>query len=221
MNIGLFGGTFNPLHNGHIETIQYVAGNFALNKVFFIPCAIPPHKGQQNLAPANDRLDIINMGLKQIPSSYDFLSSDIELKRKGPSFTIDTVKEFKARNKKSNTFLILGSDAFFDIHTWKDFKAIFNQICVIIMLRKTKVEPGELIEKLKYYIKNNISTKYKLSTEKDTFIHAERKNIFYAHVPQINISSTMIRKLIKQGDSISHMTPALAAKQIHDKGLYL
>ena len=222
MNIGLFGGTFNPLHNGHIETIKYVADTFALEQVFFIPCAIPPHKDQQNLASAEDRFDMVKQSLKKTPGPYSFYASDIELKRKGTSFTIDTIKEFeKLGEKKNNFFLILGSDAFFDIQTWKSFKEIFNKICVIIMLRKQETREKKPIEKIKLYIKDNISNKYILNSKNDKFIHSTKKDIFIAHVPKISISSTMIRKLIKQGGSIKNLTPPAVAKQIHDKGLYL
>ena len=77
MNIGLFGGTFNPLHNGHIEIIKYVTEKFALDKVFFIPCATPPHKGQQNLAPAKDRFDMVDKSLKAFSNLNKFSASDI------------------------------------------------------------------------------------------------------------------------------------------------
>ncbi|MCK5542854.1 MAG: nicotinate (nicotinamide) nucleotide adenylyltransferase [Desulfobacterales bacterium] len=222
MNIGLFGGTFNPLHNGHIEIIKYVTEKFALDKVFFIPCATPPHKGQQNLAPAKDRFDMVDKSLKAFSNLNKFSASDIELKRKGPSFTIDTIKEINKKSGGNNQcFLIIGSDAFSYIQTWKSFKEIFNEICVIIMLRKQETGQKELIGKIKSYIKDNISSKYQLNTTKDTFSHREKKDIFIAHVPKINISSTMIRKLIKQGDSIKNLAPSVVAKQIHDKGLYL
>ena len=222
MNTGLFGGTFNPLHNGHIETIKYVADKFALDKVFFIPCAIPPHKGEQNLAPAKDRFDMVNLSLEATSDLYKFYASDIELKRKGTSFTIDTIKGFKEKPGRVNKFfLIIGSDAFFDIGTWKNFKELFNEICVIIMLRKQMTKPEKLINKIESYIKKTISNNYKLNSQRDTFTHTEKKDIFTAQVPKINISSTMIRKLIKQGDSIKDLTPSPVGKIIINKGLYL
>lgn len=222
MNIGLFGGTFNPLHNGHIETIKYVTDKFALDKVFFIPCATPPHKGKQNLAPAKDRFDMVAQSLKAFSNLNKFLASDIELKREGPSFTIDTIKEIVRTSEENNQcFLIIGSDAFFEIDTWKNFKEIFNEICVILMLRKQVTEQKKLIEKIKVYIKDNISNRYKLNSTKDTFNHREKKDIFIAHVPKIDISSTMIRKLVRQGNTIENLTTTVVAKKIHEKGLYL
>ena len=222
MNTGLFGGTFNPLHNGHIETIKYVADKFALNQVFFIPCAIPPHKVQKNLVSAEERFNMVDQTLKSLSGPYNFYTSDIELKRKGLSFTIDTIKEFKKDVKKQNNFfLILGSDAFFDIQTWKNFKEIFNEICVIIMLRKQNKGQEKLIEKIETCIIENLSKKYQLNSTENKFIHAKKKDIHIANVPEIEISSTMIRKRIKQGKSIDNLTPSMVANQIYEKGLYL
>ncbi len=188
MNIGLFGGTFNPLHNGHIETIKYVADKFALKQVFFIPCAIPPHKVQKNLVSAKERFNMVDQSLKNLSGPYNFYASDIELKRRGLSFTIDTIKEFKKNLKNQNDFfLILGSDAFFDIQTWKNFKEIFNEICVIIMLRKQNKGQGKLTEKVESCILDNLSKRYQLNSAKNKFIHTTKKDIHIANVPEIAI----------------------------------
>ncbi len=222
MNIGLFGGTFNPLHNGHIETIKYVADKFALEKVIFIPCAIPPHKTMTNLASAEDRFKMVSKALNNIPKPYKFSVSDIELQRKGPSFTIDTIREFKKIYTKSTKFFfIIGSDAFLDIQTWKNFKEIFNELCVIIMLRNQTMETKNLMEKIRSCIKTNISSDYKFNNKNNSFLHNNKKEVYIADVPNIAVSSTIIRKYIKQGVSIEQITPHEVAKQIYEKGLYL
>ncbi|MBT6338982.1 MAG: nicotinate-nicotinamide nucleotide adenylyltransferase, partial [Desulfobacula sp.] len=84
MKAGLFGGTFNPFHNGHIEIIQYVKDRYGLNKIFLIPSATPPHKPDINLAPANDRFEMVSQSLQD---HENFFVSDKELIREGPSFT--------------------------------------------------------------------------------------------------------------------------------------
>ncbi len=222
MKTGLFGGTFNPLHNGHIKTIKYVTEKFVLDKVFFIPCATPPHKGRENLAPAKERFDMVRLGLDNAFAGDRYCASDIELKRSGPSFTIDTIKEFKKRAGPGDKFfLILGSDAFFDIETWKNFQGIFHEICVIIMLREQLTRRSILIDKISCHIEKKISDNYTFDNGGEAFIHGRKKSIFIAQVPEINISSTMIRKRIKQGSSINNLTPAPVAEHIHDKGLYL
>jgi nicotinate-nucleotide adenylyltransferase len=135
---GLFGGTFNPLHNGHIGIIEYVKQAFHLQKIFLFPSATPPHKSIRDLAPARDRMEMVRIWAK---GQEGFYASDIELKRKGPSFTIDTINDFKnTAVKKSHDHglhfsLLMGSDAFFDIITWKNQALIFQAIPIIVMLR--------------------------------------------------------------------------------------
>jgi len=133
MNAGLFGGTFNPFHNGHIGIIEHVQKKYGLNKIFFIPSATPPHKPHLNLAPAKERFAMVRQSLKD---HEGFVLSDKELIRKGPSFTIDTINEFKKEyGRNIKFFLLIGSDAFLDITTWKHKDKIFEAIQIIIMLR--------------------------------------------------------------------------------------
>ena len=88
MRIGLFGGTFNPIHMGHVQVAQKVHRSFSLDKMLFIPSALPPHKEPGDIVDVKDRLEMIHQALKPYPG---FEISDVELKRPGPSYTIDTV----------------------------------------------------------------------------------------------------------------------------------
>src|SRR3989339_2108653 len=133
MKIGLFGGTFNPFHNGHIRIIEHVKDAFRLEKLFLIPSATPPHKPNTDLAPANDRFDMVRQGIQ---GREGFIVSDKELIRKGPSFSIDTIEDFKTDlGKEADLFLLMGSDAFFDIPTWRQKDRIFDSVKIIVMLR--------------------------------------------------------------------------------------
>ena len=126
MDAGLFGGTFNPLHDGHLGIIQFVKDHCGLDKIFLYPSAVPPHKSQTDLAPALDRMKMVADAAASRPGFY---ASDIELHRRGPSFTIDTIHEFqKAWSKEIRFHLLMGSDAFFDITTWKQNDKIFKTL---------------------------------------------------------------------------------------------
>ncbi|MCG8635449.1 MAG: nicotinate-nicotinamide nucleotide adenylyltransferase, partial [Desulfobacterales bacterium] len=141
MDAGLFGGTFNPLHNGHIGIIQYVKTECCLDKIFLYPSATPPHKPTDNLAPARDRLKMVKDCVRRLKG---FSASDIELKRTGPSFTIDTIEAFqRVHGPGINFHLLMGSDAFFDITTWKENEKIFRRVPIIVMLRgkRTGIRP--------------------------------------------------------------------------------
>ncbi|RLC33168.1 MAG: nicotinate (nicotinamide) nucleotide adenylyltransferase [Deltaproteobacteria bacterium] len=214
MKIGIFGGTFNPFHNGHIEIVQYVKDRYDLKKIFFIPSATPPHKSNINLAPAKDRFEMVKQSLQGFEN---FFVSDKELIRKGPSFTIDTINEFK-KEYGPNTFfyLLMGSDVFLDITTWKHKDQIFEAIQIIIMLRGHWKNYNAIVS----FIDVNISKGYIFNEQEQMFSHEKKQNILICRVPIINISSTMIRDRIKNNQSIKNLVPADIEKIIRTKELY-
>ena len=119
MRFGLFGGTYNPVHIGHLRAALEVKEGFSLDEVFLIPAALPPHKMPGEVADADDRLHMLSLALEDAPG---LTISDVELKRSGPSYTIDTVQHFK-RNAPDQfqIYLIMGMDAFLEIDTWKSY----------------------------------------------------------------------------------------------------
>ncbi|MBU1344108.1 MAG: nicotinate-nucleotide adenylyltransferase [Proteobacteria bacterium] len=214
MNIGLFGGTFNPFHNGHLGIIEHVKKTCELEKIFLIPSATPPHKPDINLAPANDRFDMVK---KSLSGLEDFMVSDKELIRKGPSFTIDTINEFKKEyGQKTRFFLLMGSDAFLDITTWERKNQIFEAVRIIIMLRGH----WESYHPIVSFIDENISKGYIFNEKNNTFSHRTKQKILVCKVPKIEISSTMIRERVKNNQSIKGLVPEIVEKMIKTKELY-
>ena len=213
MDAGLFGGTFNPLHNGHIGVIRHVKDACRLDKIFLYPSASPPHKSPVNLATARNRMEMVSTAVADMPG---FEASDIELKREGPSFTIDTLAAFEATHGSDVNFhLLMGSDAFFDIPTWKDQEKIFKRVPIIVMIR------GERTGLAPYasFIDERIAKGYKLEQD-NTFVHGDLKPIRICNVPKIDISSTQIRNRIKRGLSISGLVPEHVETLIRTKDLY-
>ncbi|MGB2929891.1 MAG: nicotinate-nucleotide adenylyltransferase [Desulfobacterales bacterium] len=220
-HIGLFGGTFNPIHLGHIQVIQEVKKGFGLDKIFIIPSALPPHKEPDGLVDAGDRVEMIRLSFSNHP---DFAVSDVELKRSGPSYTIDTVRNFKSiLPEDTELFLILGLDAFLEIATWKSYKDLFLLIPFIVMSRGTEGEDGTVFGRktVEDYLKSKISEGYKLSASQSSYVHEEKKPVFVFNVTPIDISSTKIRKLIKNGSTIKTLVPEIVEAFIKSKGLYL
>jgi nicotinate-nucleotide adenylyltransferase len=214
MDAGLFGGTFNPLHNGHIGIVKYVQKRFNLQKIYLIPSALPPHKPGINLASAKDRFDMVNESLKNEDGLF---VSDIEIKREGPSFTIDTIKEFKVNyGFKTNFCLLMGSDAFLDITTWEKKNQIFKTIPIIVMLRGDWKNYSPIIS----FIDENISKGYKFNELSKYFSHEYKKKIYICKVPKIDISSTKIRNNIKNNESITDLVPSHVEEIILKKELY-
>jgi nicotinate-nucleotide adenylyltransferase len=214
MKVGIFGGTFNPFHNGHIGIIQYVQKIQRLEKIFLVPSATPPHKPDTNLAPADDRFAMVKQSIK---GHRGLVVSDKELTRKGPSFTIDTINEFKQEYDKNYRFyLLMGSDAFLDITTWKHQDRIFDTVGIIVMLRGDWENNNTITS----FIDENISKGYIFDARGNTFSHKTKQKIIICKVPKIDISSTLIRKTVKSNKSIKDLVPANVEKIIRTKELY-
>lgn len=215
MDAGLFGGTFNPIHNGHIHVASHVKAQFHLTSIFFFPSATPPHKPGSNLAHAQDRYAMVEQSLAGMDG---FLASNIELVRSGPSFTIDTIHAFeKQHGPDTRFFLLMGSDAFFDTSSWKKHKAIFAAVPIIVMPRG---DPGQSRD-IASFLDENISKGYTWHRKNKQFVHDRLQPVFVCHVPKIDISSTMIRHRVKHQLSIKGLVPSPVEKIISKRNLYL
>ena len=220
MRIGLFGGTFNPIHFGHLRPILEIKESFALDRVYFIPSSLPPHKAPIGIADAKDRYHMVELATTE---QTDFMVSDVELGRPGPSYAIDTVYHFQSTlSETDRLYLILGMDAFLEIDTWKSFEAFFDRVAFIVMNRPAERPPEDLMTdaSLEAFVKEKISAKYCFSAEQSCYTHDEKKPVFTVNVTGLNISATKIRDLIKQGKSIRYLVPEPVADFIHTKGLY-
>jgi nicotinate-nucleotide adenylyltransferase len=132
MKIGILGGTFNPPHIGHLILAQEVAERLSLDKIFFIPTNIPPHKESHNVK-GRDRLNMVKIA---ITGDKRFQVSDVEIKRGGISYTIDTVRELKAKFPKSEFYLIVGSDLANDFPTWRYFEGLKKAVRIVVAKRR-------------------------------------------------------------------------------------
>ncbi len=220
--IGLFGGTFNPIHSGHTRMVREVTERFALDRAILTPAAAPPHKSGSNIAPADDRLEMARLAADAENAHIEV--SDIELKRRGPSYTIDTVRWFHSEYPDcTRFFLIIGLDAMLEIHTWKSYRSLLGEIDFIVMARPgiKGVDLTDGRNRLEFYLKSTISESYEFSHRESVFDHPRYKQIFYFKGSLIDISSTRIRERVKQGKPINSMTPEPVKRFIFQKGLYL
>lgn len=187
MKIGILGGTFNPIHIGHLILAEEVREKLRLDKVIFVPTYLPPHKGNSDIAPAGERLRMIKLAIKD--NKY-FSVSDIEIKRNGRSYTIDTLKEFKKTYPKDDLYFIIGSDLLEYLDDWKDLGEIIKMVRFIVATR-----PGYALEK----IPSHIST---------------------IPIRAVDISGFEIRKAIKENKSFRYLVPEPVLKYILEKRLY-
>ena len=131
MNVGIFGGTFDPVHLGHIEVAEYAKSDLNLDKVIFVPAGCPQLKPARPATTGLQRLEMVKMAIE---NEEMFYASDIEITRKGPTFTIDTIKEIKdIYPSRTRLWLIVGADAFREFNKWENYQEILNlsRVCVV------------------------------------------------------------------------------------------
>ena len=220
MRIGLFGGTFNPIHYGHLRAAKVVCEGFDLEYLYFIPSALPPHKDIQEIASGVDRLEMTRLAITGNP---EFILSDVELKRPGLSYTIDTVKHFKdGLNAEVDLFLVMGADAFFEIDTWKSFKQLFRMLPTIIMTRPPPDGRHCNLDRksMTAFIQEKISTSYQFSTKDGCYGHHRHHPVYRFNISMLDISGTKIRQQVQLGRSIRFLVPESVENYIYERGIY-
>lgn len=187
MRIGILGGTFNPIHIGHLILAEEVREKIKLDKIIFVPAYLPPHKDNSNIAPADHRYKMIKLAIK---SSRYLKASDIEIKRNGRSYTIDTLREFKNIYPNDELYFIIGSDLLKYLEEWKDLNEIIKMVKFIVATR-----PGYALEKIPSYIST-------------------------IPIRAVDISGFEIRQAIKENRSFRYLMPESVFNYISKKGLY-
>ncbi len=220
MRIGLFGGTFNPIHQGHLRAAREVREGFPLDEICLIPSAIPPHKASDDVADAKDRFEMTRMAVSDCPG---LSVSDVELRRSGLSYTIDTIHHFKKTlPAHTETYLILGLDTFFEITSWKSYETLFGLIPFIVMIRPGIGEADARTQRrVEDFLLSGISEEYRFSDLHSCYVHREKPTVWLFDADFMNISSTRIRKRIQQGQSVRHLVPEKIETFIQTKGLFL
>ena len=221
MRIGLFGGTFDPIHIGHLRAALEVKQGFDLDQIVIIPAAQPPHKKGDQVTAAADRLKMVELG---VSGCCGFSVSAVELQRAGPSYSIDTINHFKtSSDEDSEIFFVSGLDAFLEIDTWKSYKKLLRQIAFIVIARPI-FDCSDVSSRWKHledFIKNKISVDYEFSESSACFIHSGAKPIYIFDVTSLDISSTRIRELVKSGQPITYLVPESVENYVKSRGLYL
>lgn len=187
MKIGILGGTFNPIHIGHLILAEEAREKLALERIIFVPTYLPPHKENSDIAPANRRLEMVRLAIK---GNAKFSVSDMEIKRDGKSFTIDTLREFKKIYPGDELFFIIGSDLLNYLDAWKDLDDIIKLVKFVVVTR-----PGFALEKIPSYI--------------STFA-----------INAVDISGFEIRRRVKENKSLRYLVPDAVRTYIIKNKLY-
>jgi nicotinate-nucleotide adenylyltransferase len=213
MKIGLFGGTFDPIHWGHLRSAEEVREAFRLDRVLFIPAAEPPHKKRKPGTSGQNRLELVRLAIANNPS---FGLSSVELSRPGKSYTIDTLRYFRqTRSPKDSLYFILGLDAFREIGTWKDCRKIFP-LCHFIVTSRPGCEALMSLEGMPVAVRKPFCYDFK----KKVYRHESGSLIYFFKLTDIAISASEIRRRLRQGKSIRYLVPPEVERCIKKRGLY-
>ena len=217
MRIGLFGGTFDPIHNGHLRAALDACEDFPLDQCVLIPAAKPPHKNGLKTAGVDHRLAMTRLAAEGIDK---LAVSDVETQRTGPSFTIDTIRHFRRTLAAADELLLmLGADAFFEIDTWHSWQELLDEVGLLVMTR-----PGgataDFAVAIDAFISGHLADGYTFDWNRKGFFHPRRPPIFYVPVTQLDISSTDIRNRIHRGRSVRFLLPESVERYIDREELY-
>lgn len=200
--IGIFGGSFNPIHVAHLIVAERVREECGLERVLFIPSAQPPHKPERRMAPADDRLHMVRLAIAE---NSAFEADPLELRRSGPSYTLTTVRELSERADENDIFhLLLGADSVLDLKNWWHADELAHAVDIIAFNR-----PGHPLESRWEELVDEFGREW-----------ARRVRESRVTVPQLDISATAIRERLRKGLSVRYLVPEAVRRHINQRGLY-
>ncbi|MTI81511.1 MAG: nicotinate-nucleotide adenylyltransferase [Firmicutes bacterium] len=197
-SIAIMGGTFDPIHYGHLVAAEQVRHEFQCEQVLFIPASIPPHKDKRLISPVVHRLAMTQMAV--VTNDY-FTVSTLEIDRSGPSYTIDTVKAVKEKYNPDNLYFITGADAVLEIISWKNVEQLLSACNFVAATR-----PGYDISNLQHKL--------------DGLPGEHLRKIISIYIPALAISSTDIRRRVHKGEPIKYLLPEPVEHYIKKNNLY-
>lgn len=213
MHLAIFGGTFNPVHYGHLRGAEEVLAKTEVEKVLFIPVASPPHKDPGELTPQTHRMEMLRLAIEGNPA---FAISEVEFKRGGVSYTIDTLREIlKAYTPEPTLSLVIGTDSFNELSTWHKYAEILELVNLVVIRR-----PGERIETIEDVLPVELACAFCYDSKVDLFLNSNGRSIKFLDSVMMDISSSMIREFVGRMESVRHLTPNKVVDYIDKNDLY-
>ncbi len=201
MRVGLFGGTFDPVHYGHLLLAETCREQCDLDEVWFLPADVPPHKQDAVVSSGPARAEMIELAVAGNPG---ILVSRYELEHGGVSYTVDTLRHFRDETPEAELFFLMGADMFNDLPNWRNAEEVCR-LAVPIVAQRAGADPPD------YDCLRSIATPERISE----FLN------YQVEMPQIELSSTEIRNRVAEGRSIRYRTPRAVQKYIETHGLYV
>lgn len=198
MRVGIYGGTFSPVHNGHVAAAKAFMEQMWLDILYIIPTGVPPHKTMKGDATAKDRLEMCRLAFEGMEG---VIVSDLEMRREGKSYTVDTLRELY--DPDGRLFLLMGTDMLLTLDKWREPEEIFR-LCYPVYIRRE--EDGAL----------DAAIMEKIKTYQEKYGKVVRRIV----APAMEISSTDVRAAVAEGFPIEGAVPSSVAAYIRDRGLY-
>lgn len=191
MKLALFGGTFDPLHTGHLVAAQDVVEALGVDVLYFVPAGLPPHKRDRSLTPGALRLRMLRRSLEGDPR---MAALDLELRRDGPSYTVDTLREMSRRRPDAELYFVMGVDQFAQLHSWKEPSEVARLARLTVITREgddpDAVDPG-------------VEVPWE-----------------FLPVTRVDVSSSDVRRRVRDGRSIRYLVPEAVRRIVESERLY-
>jgi nicotinate-nucleotide adenylyltransferase len=208
--VGVLGGSFNPIHYGHLLLADEVLEALGLDRLLFVPAAAPPHKPATQLAPAADRCEMVRLAIAGQPK---FAVSDLELRRPGPSYTVDTLEALAAGGDE--LFYVVGSETFLDLLTWREPRRVARLARLVVIPRAGSPFDAEGTAAQKVLRELGVA---------GGFVHADGgvppRGVLIVHATSLPLAASELRRRVREGRSLHFRMPPAAIAYVRSHGLY-
>lgn len=213
MKTGIMGGTFNPIHYGHLKCAEELFSTCKLDRVIFIPAAQPPHKDSGEIDAFDHRLAMVKLAL----SPYQhFEVNDIEARRTGKSYSVDTLEILHQLYPDDQFYFLIGMDSLNSLHTWHNYQQLF-ELCHLVVARR----PGTKMTRFDTALPVAIRKQFCYDSVLNSFCHSSGHQLIFLEQTFLDISSTQIREKVSANQPISSLLPAAVAEYIKTHQLYV
>ena len=209
--VGVLGGSFNPIHYGHLLLADEVVETLGLDRLLFVPVASPPHKPASQLAPATDRCEMVRLAIADHPK---FAVSDIELQRPGPSYTVDTLEILAAGGDE--LFYVVGSETFLDLLTWRDPRRLARLARLVVIPRAGS--PFDVESAAAQKVLRDIGVEGGFVTDLRGGVPPH--GVLIVHATSLPLSASELRRRVRAGQSLTYRMPPAAIAYVRAHGLY-
>ncbi len=212
MKLGILGGTFNPIHLAHLRIAEEVREACALDRVLFIPAAAPPHKEVADAVSFSHRLAMVEAAIAGNPA---FAVSDLENRRPGKSYSVQTLEILHQEHPRGEFYFIMGMDSFRDITTWRQWRRLFALAHIVVAARPgaPEADPRDLVPVA-------MAGEFCYDVPSNSLRHQSGKEVIFLGETRLDIASSRLRQLVAEGRSIRYLVPPPVEAYIAQHGLY-